>query len=1201
MAQRDKRSSPALRPTRPGRSARSLRTALAALTSVLLLPLGAGVAAAAPDPGPGAPSAAERKIEPKLRAQLDGSAKAAFWVYLDSAADLTAAGKQQTRAAKAETVLRTKKDHAARSQADVIKALDGAGAEYTSYWIVNAVRVVGSEKLAGTLAQRPEVARIDADDKVDLPKPAEGKREKAVADAVEWNIDRIKAPQVWDQIGVRGEGIVVANIDSGVDHTHPAVAGQYRGKNADGSYSHAYNWFDPAGVCAGAAPCDNNDHGTHTMGTMVGDDGGGNKIGVAPGAKWIAAKGCESNSCSEASLLASGQWIVAPTDLNGQNPRPDLAPHIVNNSWGGTGGDSWYQQIVDTWRAAGIFPAFSNGNAGPGCSTSGSPGDYASSYSSGAFDINNAIASFSSRGAGPGGIVKPNISAPGVNVRSSVPGGAYEAFSGTSMASPHTAAAVALLWSAAPALEGDIAQTESLLDGTALDTDSSQCGGNAADNNVFGEGRLDVLAAVNAAPRGALGALGGTVRSGGQPLAGVKVTADGPIDRTATTAADGSYSFPALSVGEYSLTAAKFGYGQQTATATVTENATATGDFTLTQAASGKVTGTVASTSGPAAGAAVTIADTPVTATADAQGRFEVTLPHGTYRVNATHASRCLSAGTAEVTVGGDTTVAVNLPERTDGYGYACAAADRPYVEGSRQLALTGDNTTERVDLPFPLPLYGKTYAQAWIGTNGTVSFGGNNTGDINGDLPSTATPNAALYPFWDDLVVGAAGSGSGVLTAVTGTAPHRSYVIEWREVSHWSAQADKFSFSAAIGEDGTVTYSYKGTGGTGIKGGSTATVGVENATGTDAFKYSFNTPVITDGLSIAFRTTKSGVVAGRVLDANDGNGVAGATVTVGTGDTAVSATTAADGGYVVQSPSGSRTVSLAAAQYESATATVDVKAADVTKVTQSLRTGRVTASKPALEVVLPADQQRTRTLDLTNPGLGTAFTVTEDAAWLTATPAAGDLPTGGKVAVTLSVDTTGLAAGTVLTADLKIASASGRTPVLTVPVKVVVPRYQVALDAGSGYGTTDALGDAWSPDRKYSAGSYGYQGNGTVQSTGRTIAGTDEQRLFRNAREGMYEYRFDNVPNGTYTVELGFAELSSTKPNKRVFDVLAEGTQVLPSLDIALEAGTYKALTRTYTVTVTDGVLNVRFVTHSGFGKPLLNTLRVTDRPDKS
>ncbi|MCX4782269.1 S8 family serine peptidase [Streptomyces sp. NBC_01264] len=1183
-----------------GSRLRPLRTGLAALTAALLLPLGAGVAAAAPLPGP-TPGAAERKIEPSLRAQLDGSEKAVFWVYLDSAADLTSAAGKQTRTAKAETVLRLKKDHAARSQAEVIKALDGVRAEYTSYWIVNAVRVVGTEKLAGALAQRPEVARIDADDKVDLPKPAEGKREKASADAVEWNIDRIKAPQVWDELGVRGEGIVVANIDSGVDYTHPAVANQYRGKNADGTYDHNYSWFDPAGVCPTAAPCDNNDHGTHTMGTMVGDDGGANKIGVAPGAKWIAAKGCESNSCSEASLLAAGQWIVAPTDLNGQNPRPDLAPHVVNNSWGGTGGDTWYQQIVDTWRAAGIFPAFSNGNSGPGCATSGSPGDYDSSYSSGAFDINGAIASFSSRGAGPGGIIKPNIAAPGVNVRSSVPGG-YESFSGTSMASPHTAAAVALLWSAAPALEGDIAQTTALLDGTALDTDSSQCGGTAADNNVFGEGKLDVLAAVNAAPRGAIGALAGTVRSGGQPVAGVKVVADGPIDRTTTTAADGTYGFASLSVGDYALTASKFGYGQQSATASVTEDATATGDIDLVQADSGKLTGTVSSAAGPVAGAAVSIADTPVTATTDAQGRFEVTLPHGTYDVNATHSSRCLTGGTAKVTVAGDTTVAVNLPERTDTYGYACATSNgSPYQPGDRQLALTGDNTTERVDLPFPLPLYGKTYGQAWIGTNGTISLGGNNTGDINGDIPSTATPNAALYPFWDDLVVGAADSGSGVFTAVTGTAPHRSYVIEWREVSHWSAQSDTFSFSASIGEDGTVRYSYKGTGGTGIKAGSTATVGVENATGTDAYKYSFNTPVITDGLSIAFRTTRSGVVAGRVLDANDGNGVAGATVTVGTGATAVSATTAADGGYVVQSPSGARELALTAAQYEPAAATVDVKAADVTQVTRSLRTGKVTPSKPAVEIVLPPGQKRTRTLDLTNPGLGTAFTAAEEAAWLTVTPGTGNLPTGGKAPLSLSVDTTGLAPGTVLTADLKITSASGRTPVLTVPVKLVVPRYQVALDAGSTGASTDSLGDGWSPDRKYTTGSYGYQGNGSSQSTSRTIAGTEDQKLFRNAREGMYEYRFDAVPNGTYTVELGFAELSSTKPNKRVFDVLAEGAQVLPSLDIALEAGTYTALTRTYTVTVTDGTLNIRFVTHTGFGKPLLNSLRVTDRPDKS
>ncbi|MFG2985957.1 S8 family serine peptidase [Streptomyces sp. NPDC048258] len=1181
-----------------------MRATLAALAAALLLPVGTGVAAAAPDPGP-TPGTAERKIEPKLRAQLDGSAKAVFWVYLDSAADLTAAGRQQTRAAKAATVLMAKKDHAARSQSEMIKALNRAKADYTSYWIVNAVRVVGSEKLAGALAQRPEVSRIDADDKIVLPEPVAGKQEKAAADAVEWNIDRIKAPQVWDQLGVRGEGIVVANIDTGVDHTHPAVANAYRGRSADGSYDHGYNWFDPAGVCPTAAPCDNDDHGTHTMGTMVGDDGGANKIGVAPGATWIAAKGCETNSCSEASLLAAGQWIVAPTDPSGHNPRPDLAPHVVNNSWSGPGGDTWYQEIVDTWRAAGIFPAFSNGNNGPDCATSGSPGDFASSYSSGAFDINGEIASFSSRGAGPGGIIQPNIAAPGVNVRSSIPSGKYKIFSGTSMASPHTAATVALLWSAAPTLEGDIAQTEALLDGTAQDTGSSECGGTPADNNVFGEGRLDALAAVNAAPRGAIGALGGTVRSDGRPVAGVKVVADGPTDRTAKTAADGTYRFPALSAGAYTVTASKFGYVQQSATVTVTENTTATGDLTLTEAASGKLTGTVSSAAVPLAGAAVTVADTPVTATTDAQGRFEVVLPHGTYRVNATHASRCLAGGTAEVTVAGDATVAVELPARTDGYGYACAAAyDRPYQAGERRLALNGDDATERVDLPFPVPLYGKTYGQAWISTNGVVGFAGPHTDpdDVNREIPIEDGLNAALYPFWDDLDVGGPDSDSGVFTAVTGTAPHRSFVIEWREVFHaWSDEPGIFSFSAAISEDGSVRYSYKGVGGTGPKGGSSGTIGLENETGTDAFQYSFDTAVLTEGLSIAFRTTKTGVVAGRVLDANDGNGVAGAKVTVGTGDTAVSATTTADGAYAVQSPLGVRELAVTAPQYEPVAATVDVRVAEVTQVTRSLRTGKLTAAKPGVEIVLPPGQKRTRTLDLTNPGLGTAFTVAEDAPWLAVAPASGDLPTGGKASLTLSVDTTGLAPGAVITAGLSITSASGRAPVLTVPVKLVVPRYQAAVDAGATGASTDALGDAWSPDRKYTAGSYGYQGSSSVQSTSRTIAGTDEQLLLRNARQGMYEYRFDNVPNGTYTVELGFAELSSTKPNKRVFDVLAEGTEVLPSLDISLEAGTYTALTRTYTVTVTDGVLNVRFVAHSGYGKPLLNTLRVTDRPDKN
>ena len=137
------------------------------------------------------------------------------------------------------------------------------------------------------------------------------------------------------------------------------------------------------GSCAGA-PCDDDGHGTHTMGTMVGDDGdpGTNQVGVAPHARWIAAKGCEDLGCSDFALLSSGQWILAPTDLNGQNPRPDLAPNIVNNSWGDGPGNPFYQAIVDAWNAAGIFPAFSIGNAGEfGCATAGSPGDCTTAWS----------------------------------------------------------------------------------------------------------------------------------------------------------------------------------------------------------------------------------------------------------------------------------------------------------------------------------------------------------------------------------------------------------------------------------------------------------------------------------------------------------------------------------------------------------------------------------------------------------------------------------------------------------------------------------------------------------------------------------------------------------------------------------------------------------------------------------------------------
>jgi subtilisin family serine protease len=812
------------------------------------MPLGAlstAPAGATPAAGDGT-----TKIEQKVREQISAKGTATFWVVLDSQADLSGARTLRDKTAKARYVLTTQTRHAERTQAGLRALLDRRGAEYRSFWIHNSLYVTGGSRLLAEIAARPEVETIEADEALRLPDPLPGQDEPSI-NAVEWNVSRINAPQVWG-LGVRGEGIVVANIDTGVQYDHPAVAGKYRGRNSDGTYNHNYNWHDPAAICPAGTPCDNNGHGTHTMGTMVGDDGGVNQIGVAPGAKWIAAKGCESSSCSRTSLLSSGQWMVAPTDLSGQNPRPDLAPDVVNNSWGGSGLDTWYAQTVQSWISAGIFPAFSNGNSGPSCNTSGSPGTYVISYSAGAFDINNAIASFSSRGPGENGDIKPNIAAPGVNVRSSVATNTYASYSGTSMASPHLAAAVALMWSASPAIQGDITATRQILDDTAIDVNNTTCGGTADDNNVFGEGRLDAYAAVLASPRGSLGALQGTVTSGGVALAGATVTVSGPQNRATTTAADGTYSFDRLMVGTYSISVSKFGYQTATGSATIVENQTSTANFSLQTVPSSVLSGTVRLSDGTAAGGATVRAlGTPVSTTANGQGQYSMTLPHGTYQIEATHTNRCASPATVSVTISANTARDITLPLRTDSFGYYCTTPLLPYTAGTTKLSLTGDDVVTTVTLPFTVSLYGTNHTSASISSNGWLSFVTTTSSSYsNTAIPSTAIPNGAVYPFWDDLYLDAT---SGVYTGVTGAAPNRTFIVEWRDVVFYSNRTARISFVAMIGENGEITFRYAGIDG-GIETGTGATTGIENGAGNVAFQYSLNEGVVSTGGGVRFR-----------------------------------------------------------------------------------------------------------------------------------------------------------------------------------------------------------------------------------------------------------------------------------------------------------------------------------------------------------
>ncbi|GLD96142.1 hypothetical protein PINS_up004820 [Pythium insidiosum] len=354
-------------------------------------------------------------------------------------------------------------------------------------WSTNSRIFKGATReLIEKLSALPDVALIREEVVMDIEKPMfEDDIYLPDLNTYEWGVERIQARKVWED-GVNGQGVVVANIDTGVRYTHEAVS---RSMRKD------YNWFDPNNKTA--LPYDWNGHGTHTMGTIAGWKG----IGVAPGAKWAACLGCPER-CPEFNLVACGEWMICPTDPKGENKDCSKAPHVINNSWGGSGGRPFYQKVVDAWHAAGIIPIFSAGNSGPECSTAGSPGDYVNVIGVGATAIDDSLASFSSRGATVDNRVKPDISAPGRSVRSAWMDGdaSYKSISGTSMAAPHVTGAVALILANQPGIKFDALRDVLIktTDQSTLVATGQTCGGTADKtwpNNMYGHGRINVFGA----------------------------------------------------------------------------------------------------------------------------------------------------------------------------------------------------------------------------------------------------------------------------------------------------------------------------------------------------------------------------------------------------------------------------------------------------------------------------------------------------------------------------------------------------------------------------------------------------------------------------------------------------------------------------------------------------------------------------------
>jgi len=440
-----------------------------------------------------APTPPAAKIEAALLDQLSAAGPADIVIHFAEQPNLAAAYRMGW-ADRGEFVVQTLAAAAARSQRAAQAYLDGRGLRHETFVAGNELYIWGGDLAAvNALAELPEVASLRLARTYYLDPILSKAAVDDAPHALAWGITDTKANQFWSTFGVQGDGIVIAGIDTGVQWNHPALDQSYKCASNPGD---AACWADPSNICGGT-PCDNNGHGSHTMGTMVGDDDPSlaYQAGMAPSARWIACKGCESNSCSDYALGACGDWLLQPGGSTANRP------HVVNNSWGGGGGEDWYLSRVNAWRAAGIFPAFSAGNSGSSCNTLGSPGDYQESFATAAHDSARAIAYFSSRGPSAFGhdpYTKPNISAPGVDVCSTIPTNSWSCgYSGTSMASPHTAGAVALLWSCNPSLIGQIDNTFQYLQNTANAAPAGNCGAppDGQGNYTYGYGYLDILAA----------------------------------------------------------------------------------------------------------------------------------------------------------------------------------------------------------------------------------------------------------------------------------------------------------------------------------------------------------------------------------------------------------------------------------------------------------------------------------------------------------------------------------------------------------------------------------------------------------------------------------------------------------------------------------------------------------------------------------
>lgn len=461
-------------------------------------------------------SAMAGEIEPNFAGYLEtlGSGDfASAIIYLQDRPDIQSLDNalragNASMSMRHEMVLNALKEAVERSQPALLnyldrKVADGTVEGYTPYWILNMVIVSATKAELVRISDRRDVEAIEQNFRAVLIEDADQPRggSPLLGIGITNSLFAINADRVWRELGITGAGSLVANLDTGVDGNHPALSVRWRGNTNPWQEC----WRD--GIGNTTFPTDYNGHGTHTMGTMAGaGHATGDTVGVAFDALWIADNSIDQyvGPAFDNDVLAAFQWFADP---DGNPGTIDDVPDVVQNSWGIDGRfgydyqdcDYRWQAAIENCEAAGIVVTFSSGNEGPYSQSHRSPANIANNattnFAVGAVDAENygwpyPIASFSSRGPSDcdGTSIKPEVSAPGVSVYSSYPGGGYVRMSGTSMAGPHVAGVVALMRQADP--NADVTTIKNVLMNTARDL------GSGGEDNSYGWGVIDAYEAV---------------------------------------------------------------------------------------------------------------------------------------------------------------------------------------------------------------------------------------------------------------------------------------------------------------------------------------------------------------------------------------------------------------------------------------------------------------------------------------------------------------------------------------------------------------------------------------------------------------------------------------------------------------------------------------------------------------------------------